>query len=135
MSVHSTLVNEMKAIQLQILSLEETERILAAQYGMVGEIDSMEVFDKAKHHAFAKLGPNCKDDLRIMDRLLFLQLQLAQLQHSYAVSYGNISCENNTGSQTKPTGNQQIQDGAILNPELNYISLPPSEFLYIDNSA
>ncbi|KAK0497510.1 hypothetical protein EDD18DRAFT_1352356 [Armillaria luteobubalina] len=89
MSAHSTLVNDLRAIQHQIRALEGRERTLAAQYGMIGDIDSVEVFDEAKRRAFAKLGSSFEDDLRAMNRLMFLRLQLAQLRHSYTVSYGN----------------------------------------------
>ncbi|KAK0444667.1 hypothetical protein EV421DRAFT_1798819 [Armillaria borealis] len=72
---------KMKEIEHQILSLEERERKLAAHYGMVGDVDSVEVFDEAKRRAFAKLGPSFEDDLRAMNQLMFLRLQLTQLRH------------------------------------------------------
>ncbi|SJL17539.1 uncharacterized protein ARMOST_21091 [Armillaria ostoyae] len=78
MSPRST---KMKEIEHQILSLEERERKLAAHYGMVGDVDSVEVFDEAKRRAFAKLGPSFEDDLRAMNQLMFLRLQLTQLRH------------------------------------------------------
>ncbi|KAK0207721.1 hypothetical protein IW262DRAFT_1469291 [Armillaria fumosa] len=70
-----------KKIERKILSLEEQEKKLAAHYGMVGDIDSVEVFDEAKCRAFAKLGLSFEDDLRAMNELMFLRLQLAQLRH------------------------------------------------------
>ncbi|PBK66812.1 hypothetical protein ARMSODRAFT_959974 [Armillaria solidipes] len=71
----------MKEIEHQILSLEERERKLAAHYGMFRDVDSVEVFDEAKRRAFAKLGPSFEDDLRAMNQLMFLRLQLTQLRH------------------------------------------------------
>ncbi len=72
---------KMKEIEHQIVYLEERERKLAAHYGMVGDIDSVEVFDEAKRRAFAKLGPSFEDDLRAMNQLMLLRLQLAQLRY------------------------------------------------------
>ena len=72
---------KMKEIQQQILSLEEMEKKLAAHYGMVGDVDSVEVFDEAKRRTFAKIGSSFEDDLHAMNQLMLLRLELAQLQH------------------------------------------------------
>ncbi|PBK91822.1 hypothetical protein ARMGADRAFT_1081244 [Armillaria gallica] len=85
---HATLLDddgiERKAIQRQISSLEESETVLAKRYGMVGIVDSVEVFDEAKRRAFAN-DAHSKKDLRELDRLNHLRLQLAHLRHSHTV--------------------------------------------------
>ncbi|KAK0207723.1 hypothetical protein IW262DRAFT_1469292 [Armillaria fumosa] len=71
---------EMQAIQCQITWLEEKERELATQYGMVGDVDSVEVFDKTKSWAFTQDGPQIEDDLRMLDKLNNLRITLVYMQ-------------------------------------------------------
>lgn len=75
-----------QTIQRQIISLEELEKMLAMRYGMVGHFDSVQVLDEAKRRAFAKHDPKFDEDLRALDQLNDLRLQLAQLRYSRAVS-------------------------------------------------
>lgn len=72
-------------IQRQVTTLEELEKALAKRYGMVGIIDPVEVFDEAKRRAFAK-DVHFEEDLRELDRLNHLRLQLARLRLSRTVS-------------------------------------------------
>lgn len=85
---HGTLLDddevERKAIQRRISSLEELEMALGKRYGMVGIIDPVEVFDEAKRRAFAN-DAHSKKDLRALDRLNHLRLQLAHLRRSHMV--------------------------------------------------
>ncbi len=89
MFLHVTRVHgdeaETKAIRRQMIPLEELERTLAARYGMVEDIDSVEVFDEAKSRAFAKCGPHFEEDLQALDRLNKLRLLLTRRRHSRAV--------------------------------------------------
>lgn len=75
-----------QTIQGQITSLEELEKMLAIRYGMVGPFDSVHVLDEAKRRAFAKHDPVFDGDLRALDQLNDLRLQLVQLRYSRAVS-------------------------------------------------
>lgn len=72
-------------IQRQVTTLEELEKALAKRYGMVGIIDPVEVFDEAKRRAFVK-DVHFEKDLRELDRLNHLRLQLARLHLSRTVS-------------------------------------------------
>lgn len=72
--------------QRQIIYLEELEKMLAMRYGMVGHFDSVRVLDEAKRRAFAKHDPKFDEDLRALDQLNDLRLQLAQLRYLRAVS-------------------------------------------------
>lgn len=72
-------------IQRQVTTLEELEKALAKRYGIVGIIDPVEVFDEAKRRAFAK-DVHFEEDLRELDRLNHLRLQLARLRLSRTVS-------------------------------------------------
>ncbi|KAK0497518.1 hypothetical protein EDD18DRAFT_1352366 [Armillaria luteobubalina] len=75
----------MKTIQRQIASLEESEKMLAMRYGMVGHFDSVHVLNETKRRAFAKRDPIFNEDLRALDQLNDLRLQLAHLRYSHAV--------------------------------------------------
>ncbi|SJL17538.1 uncharacterized protein ARMOST_21090 [Armillaria ostoyae] len=81
-SVCPGLEEAIKTIEDGIAELEIHERRLAAEYRMVGDIDSVEVFDEAKCRAFAGTGADCAEDLRKLGRLHDLRLKLACLQQS-----------------------------------------------------
>ncbi|KAK0488472.1 hypothetical protein IW261DRAFT_1414008 [Armillaria novae-zelandiae] len=108
---------EIEEIEHQILSLEEREKELAAQYGMVGDIDSVEVFDEAKRRAFAKLGPNVENDLRALNKLLSLRLQLAQLRRSYAVSPPVDECNGSTELTNRESSSTTQEKGIKARPK------------------
>ncbi|KAK0488476.1 hypothetical protein IW261DRAFT_1556940 [Armillaria novae-zelandiae] len=75
-----------ETIQRQIISLEVLEKALADRYGMVAHFDSVQILDEAKRRAFAKRGPTFDEDLRALDQLNDLRLQLAQLHYSRAAT-------------------------------------------------
>ncbi|KAK0185055.1 hypothetical protein F5146DRAFT_1125403 [Armillaria mellea] len=77
---------EMKQIQLQIVPLEELERELATQYGMVQDFDSIEVFAQAKRLAFANPDHDLVGNLQNLDRLNDLRLRLTELRHLHTDS-------------------------------------------------
>ncbi|SJL17761.1 uncharacterized protein ARMOST_21322 [Armillaria ostoyae] len=83
---HDDVQAEMKKIQLQIIPLEQLERKLATQYGMVQDFDSVEVFGQAKKLAFANPDHDFVGNLQDLDRLNDLRLRLTELRHSHTVS-------------------------------------------------
>ncbi|PBK66852.1 hypothetical protein ARMSODRAFT_960017 [Armillaria solidipes] len=83
---HDQVQAEMKDIKHQIKFLENLERTLATQYGMVRDFDSVEVLGQAKRLAFANRDHQSVRDLQELDRLNDLRLRLNELRHSPTVS-------------------------------------------------
>ncbi|KAK0488471.1 hypothetical protein IW261DRAFT_351284 [Armillaria novae-zelandiae] len=95
-SVCPGLTEAIKAAEDAIAKLECLERRLAEEYGIVGNIDSVEVFDQAKFRAFTQMGAGWRENLMNLGTLHDLRLQLAGLRQSAS---GNTS----TGSRNTCT--------------------------------
>lgn len=83
---HDYVQAEMKEIQHQMIPLEQLEKKLAIQYGMVQDFDSVEVFGQAKRLAFANPDHDFVGNLQDLDRLNDLRLRLTELRHSHTIS-------------------------------------------------
>ncbi|KAK0470738.1 caspase domain-containing protein [Armillaria novae-zelandiae] len=76
---------EIEGLRKEILSLEGLEERLANEYGITGDIDSVEVFDETKARAFSKMDEDTISALKDLDTLHRLRLRLSsfQLPHDF----------------------------------------------------
>ncbi|KAK0227270.1 hypothetical protein EDD85DRAFT_974741 [Armillaria nabsnona] len=78
-------------INNEIAGLEERERALAARYGLVGDPDSVEVFQKAKARALSNGDSQSEVEVRQLNKLYRLRLQRATMRLSYPNESRTIS--------------------------------------------
>ncbi|KAK0227275.1 caspase domain-containing protein [Armillaria nabsnona] len=71
---------EIEGLRRQILSLEGLETRLANQYGMTGDIDSVEVFDETKARAFSDKDENTISALKDLYTLYQLRVRVSSFQ-------------------------------------------------------
>ncbi|KAG7439985.1 uncharacterized protein BT62DRAFT_649683 [Guyanagaster necrorhizus] len=72
--------DEVEELARNILPLERLEAQLANEYGMTGDIDSVEVFAETKARAFAKRDAKTTAALKDLDTLYQLRLRASTLQ-------------------------------------------------------
>ncbi|KAG7439503.1 uncharacterized protein BT62DRAFT_924681 [Guyanagaster necrorhizus] len=72
--------DEVEELARNILPLERLEAQLANEYGMTGDINSMEVFAETKARAFAKRDAKTMVVLKDLDTLYQLRLRASTLQ-------------------------------------------------------
>ncbi len=78
-------------INNEIEGLEKLERALATHYGLVGDPDSVEVFQKAKARALSNGDSQSEAEVRQLDKLYHLRLQRATMCLSYPNESRTIS--------------------------------------------
>ncbi|KAK0476221.1 hypothetical protein EDD18DRAFT_1216283, partial [Armillaria luteobubalina] len=71
---------EIEALAREILLLERLEAQLATEYGMTGDIDSVEVFDETKARAFSTNDENTISALKDLHSLYQLRLRMSSIQ-------------------------------------------------------